>query len=171
MVTEHSENRSSGIFTKKCPLQSAPVHSSPLLSIPVHSSHIQFSPNAVAPKNPCYNWRMKRAPPCGLNLNHNLTLNRSVPTCRDRIARFQRACLSAAYNPIGVNSWNSCLSVAAKPKLTKLTVPDRLCQGPLCKPVRRFPRLSALVARPAAGRLRACSTKRAKRDDLRNRKN
>ena len=97
MVTEHSENRSSGIFTKKCPLQSAPVHSSPLLSIPVHSSHIQFSPNAVAPKNPCYNWRMKRAPPCGLNPNHNLTLNRSVPTCRDRIARFQRACLSAAY--------------------------------------------------------------------------
>jgi len=56
---------------------------------------------------------MKRAPPCGLNHNHNLnhnlnlnlnlnltlnlTLNRSVPTCRDRIARFQRACLSAAY--------------------------------------------------------------------------
>ena len=68
---------------------------------------------------------MKRAPPCGLNLNHNLTLNRSVPTCRDRIARFQRASLSATSDPY----WCQFVSIrGCDPKPNKT---ERKCQGPM----------------------------------------
>jgi hypothetical protein len=117
---------------KKCPLLSTQVHSSPLLS---HSYWLQRS----SPKNPCYNRGMKGSLHHGLNRNHNLTLNhnrnldrsptgqnfaslqpapfdRSVPTCRDRIARFQVACLSAAYDPY----WCQLVFIrGCNPKLNK----------------------------------------------------
>ncbi len=69
-------------------------------------------------KNPCYNKRMEKAMPCHLNPNHNPTLNlsRSVPTCRDRIARFSRVFGTPRLRPlfvsIGVHSW-------FQPKLNK----------------------------------------------------
>jgi len=91
---------------------SPPVRSCPLQSIPVHSCHIPNRSLTDSPKTHVIIGRMKRSQHRDFNLNPNL--NRSAPTRRDRIAHFQRAS-----DPIGVNSWNSCLSVAAKPKLTK----------------------------------------------------
>jgi hypothetical protein len=87
---------SSPIFTKKCPLLSAPVHSCPLLSTPVTfiSAATQF------PKNPWYNGRMKVT-------SNTLRCNAGFPTCC--IADCQSA---------GTHSTTTAIP-ARDPKLTK----------------------------------------------------
>jgi hypothetical protein len=108
---------SSGDYQEFCPLLSTRVHSCPLLS---HS----YCPQRSCRKNPWYNRVMKGSPHAGLNLNPALTFNRSVPTRRDRIARFQHARLSAALD----RYWCQFVSIrGCDPKLTKT---DRKCQGP-----------------------------------------
>ena len=69
LVPRISENPSSGILTKECPLQSTQVHSCPLLS------HSILPSNGVR-KNPCYSRRVKTM--CAN------ALSRSVPSRRYR---------------------------------------------------------------------------------------